>query len=377
MTVLDRVLVVGGGPAGLSTAWALRRAGVARHVEIVEIREDGRPEGIGLLLITPALRALAALGLLDTCLAAGEPLSVWQIFKSTGEATATVPLPNVNGPSVPPAVGVSRMRLHEALMACIDSLGVRVRMNTRVDVLRQDEEGAEVVLSDGSVERYDLVIGADGVHSRTRSMILPGSPTARSTGQMIWRASYTRKPEHDGYQVFLHGPTRVGLVPLTATSGYIWMLDADVPAGRPDPTTLLERWRERTAPYCATVQAATRQIQRPDQLDYRMLQNLVVPLPWHAGRVVLIGDAVHTTTPHLAFGVGMAFEDGLVLSEEIAAAHTLDEALMRFGQRRFERCSAVVRNAQALGECDLHPERAPRSAEQVIRESLAAMAQPL
>lgn len=377
MDRLERVLVVGAGPAGLATAWALKRAGLAGEVDIVEIEADARPAGSGLLLTTPALRVLGALGLQEACVAVGVPFTTWQLFTAQGQPAAQVPLQNVNGPAVPPALGIARVQLHALLMERIGSLGLHVRTRTSVTQLREDAEAVETVFSDGTVQRYDLVIGADGLHSRTRSMILPAAPQPHRTGQMIWRTAFQRGPEHEGYQVFFAGPTRIGLVPITPTSGYVWMLDSTLPAQRPDPASLLAMWRERTAGYGATVRAATEQARRPEQIDYRALRNLIVPLPWHVGRVVLIGDAVHTTTPHLAFGVGLAFEDSFVLAESLRAAATLDEALVRFGQRRFERSRRVVEGAQALGEIDLAPQRATRRAEDIIQENMLALNDPV
>jgi len=66
--------------------------------------------------------------------------------------------------------------------------------------------------------------------------------------------------------------------------------------------------------------------------------------PWHAGHTVLIGDAAHATTPHLASGAGLAVEDALVLAEELDRAHSYEEAIQRFTDRRYERCRAVVEN---------------------------------
>jgi 2-polyprenyl-6-methoxyphenol hydroxylase-like FAD-dependent oxidoreductase len=89
-------------------------------------------------------------------------------------------------------------------------------------------------------------------------------------------------------------------------------------------------------------------------VNYRQLEVLLVPAPWHRGRVVLIGDAAHATTPHLASGAGMAIEDGIVLAEEIGARGTLDEALARFMARRFERCRLVIENSVELGRLEMN-----------------------
>jgi 2-polyprenyl-6-methoxyphenol hydroxylase-like FAD-dependent oxidoreductase len=88
-------------------------------------------------------------------------------------------------------------------------------------------------------------------------------------------------------------------------------------------------------------------------VNYRPLEWLLVPAPWHRGRAVLIGDAVHATTPHMASGAGMAVEDGLVLAEELARHADVDEALERFTERRFERAKMVVENSVRIGEIEM------------------------
>jgi 2-polyprenyl-6-methoxyphenol hydroxylase-like FAD-dependent oxidoreductase len=70
-----------------------------------------------------------------------------------------------------------------------------------------------------------------------------------------------------------------------------------------------------------------------------------MPAPWHDGRAALIGDAAHATTPHIAYGAGLAVEDGVVLGDCLAAAANRAEALHTFMERRFERCRMVVENS--------------------------------
>lgn len=82
------------------------------------------------------------------------------------------------------------------------------------------------------------------------------------------------------------------------------------------------------------------------------MDNLLLPRPWHRGRTVLIGDAVHATTPHLAAGAGLGIEDAIVLAEELAAADTMEAALDSFETRRWERCRMVVENSERLGELE-------------------------
>jgi 2-polyprenyl-6-methoxyphenol hydroxylase-like FAD-dependent oxidoreductase len=98
--------------------------------------------------------------------------------------------------------------------------------------------------------------------------------------------------------------------------------------------------------------------------------------PWHKGRIVLIGDAVHASTPHLAQGAGMAIEDGLVLADELAKADTPEAAFEAYRARRYKRVSHVSKVSVAMGDSQMG--KGPKlDMEKVIGETIGLMAQPI
>ena len=109
------------------------------------------------------------------------------------------------------------------------------------------------------------------------------------------------------------------------------------------------------------------------KIVYRPLFALLMPGPWHRGRTLLMGDAAHATTPHLATGAGLAVEDALVLAEEIERAASCDEAIHRFTERRYERCRMVVENSVRLGDLEQRA-GSPQEYERLMRESTVALA---
>ncbi|MCX7676066.1 MAG: FAD-dependent monooxygenase [Alteraurantiacibacter sp.] len=92
---------------------------------------------------------------------------------------------------------------------------------------------------------------------------------------------------------------------------------------------------------------------RQDWINYRPLAAKLQPRPWWSGRIVLLGDAVHATTPHLASGAGMAVEGGVVLAQELARATSVEEGLAAYEERRYERCRDVVDTSIAVGKLQL------------------------
>jgi 2-polyprenyl-6-methoxyphenol hydroxylase-like FAD-dependent oxidoreductase len=108
--------------------------------------------------------------------------------------------------------------------------------------------------------------------------------------------------------------------------------------------------RERLEEYGGIVSKLRDQITDPAAVVYRPMEVLMMPYPWHRGRVVLIGDAAHSGTPHLAEGAAMAIEDSVVLAESLADAADVESALDRFVRRRMPRAQLVYETGLRLSE---------------------------
>lgn len=366
------VLVIGAGPAGCTAAVALARQGI--RCSVVELTPEVRPVGVGLMLQNAPLRALDSLGLVEACIDRGYVHRTVEMCDAQGAVRMVVDPPSLV-PGKPSMVAISRAALAEVLLAAVDAEGVPVRYGTTVTSLTDRGDGVEVQFTDGTSDSFDLVVGADGLHSRTRELVLPEAPAPHKTGQVIWRASAPRPPQVDHYWMYDGGPDlgKVGLVPIADGELYLWMLQSDTGAERPGPDQLLGALRKQLAPFGGHVPAVA-EVLRPD-VDLRSLQALLVPPPWHRGRTLLIGDAVHTTTPHIAYGVGIAIEDSVVLAELLAAGD-VEAVLAAFTDRRWERCKLVVESSVQLGEWEQRPPADPSLFGRLTGKALAALAEP-
>jgi 2-polyprenyl-6-methoxyphenol hydroxylase-like FAD-dependent oxidoreductase len=330
----------------MAAAIGLARAGVS--CEIVEITTDWEPAGVGIALQSPPLRACKELGLFDELIRVGRVQPTVTIHTADGQLVVELPQMNVNDPDDPPLINMSRIALHEVMAQALEREGVPVRLGTTIDTWREVDGGVEATLSDGTTATYGLIVGADGIHSKVRPAALPDAPKAQLAGQAIWRLG-CRCPEGlERYTIMVAGPHRIGLVPLPGDDLYLWMLDSTLGPQRPRRDELVGLFQERMAAYGGFAPQVAEQVTDPEQLDFRALQWLLVPPPWHSGRVVLIGDAVHTTTPHLAFGAGLAIEDAVVLAELVGAGLEGDELGERFAARRIDRARVVVENSLQL-----------------------------
>jgi 2-polyprenyl-6-methoxyphenol hydroxylase-like FAD-dependent oxidoreductase len=337
----------------------------------------GGPAGVGIGLQSPPLRATRSLGLFEEIVRVGRPQPSLVIRRADGTQVADVPQLNVNGPGDPPFVNMSRIALHELMAAEVRRLGISVRLGTTIVRWEETERSIDVTLSDDSTGSYDLVVGADGIHSRVRELAMAHAPKPQLAGQVIWRMA-GRCPEGlDRYTIMVADSHRIGLVPLPGDDLYLWMLDSSIGPQRPARHELLDLFHERMTAYGGFAPAVAEQATDPSQLDFRALQWLLVPAPWHAGRVVLIGDAVHATTPQLAFGAGLAIEDAVVLTELVDAGLEGPELGERFVARRYERARIVVESSLQLSRWEQEGGPPHPDAAELTGQALAELATPI
>jgi len=374
MTAVRRVLVIGGGPAGMTAAIALGQAGMESLV--VEREDRARPVGVGLALQNSPLRALHQLGLLEAVVDRSfhhEAVNICAPDGTVVHRVVTEPLV----PGTPSFVALPRATLADILEEALAATpGADIRYGTTFTALRDERDQVEADLSDGTTERFDLVVGADGVHSAVREQCFPDAPEPHRARQVIWRGSAPRPAEADRYLLHDLGPGgRAAIVPMSDDEVYVWALHRDDGSSRPPAGERLGRLRERLAPFGGVMPAVAAAL-RPE-VDHRSLQALLVPAPWYRGRVLLIGDAAHATTPHIAYGAGMAIEDSVVLAEELRRGDTVEAALETFMLRRFDRCRLVVETSWQLSEWEVDPPEDQGLHHQLVGRALGALAQPL
>lgn len=372
---MTRALIVGGGPAGMACAIALAQAGV--DSEIVESSVDWRPGGIGIALQSAPLRATKQLGIFDDLLRVGRPHHVIDMCGADGARFAELPQVNVNEKGDPPFLGMARESLHEVMATAVTRAGIPVHLGVTVAELDEADDGVVVTLTDGRTDRFGYVVAADGANSAMRSRVLPAAPGLEFAGQAIWRAAASTPPGLERYTMMIDGPLRLGLVPMPDDRLYLWMLDSTIGAERPPREQLLALFHERMSRFGGYAPAVAEQLTDVSQIDFRALQWLIVPPPWHAGHVLLVGDAVHTTTPHIAYGAGLALEDAVVLGELAASGMPFADLATALAVRRFDRARLVVETSLQLSRWEQQPGPPHPGAGRLIGETMASLAAPV
>jgi 2-polyprenyl-6-methoxyphenol hydroxylase-like FAD-dependent oxidoreductase len=355
MTAVKKVLVVGGGIGGLSAAIALSRQGIV--VDLVELRKTWVPYPVGIILGSNTLRAMRQLGVIDVSIESGFPYQGMSICDKDGNVLSHAQNGQLAGPEYPSNLGMTRPALHQVLSDAAQAAGTFVRLGVSVSVLDDRGDHVDVTFTDGTHASYDLVIGADGVYSKTRSMLFGDKYLPTYTGQGAWRYNVPRPAGLDRSYIYdgVAGG-KAGVVPLTEETMYIYLVRRE--DGNPHFSTdqLATLFRERLREYGGLVgEIRDRYITDPNSVVYRPLESVFVTEPWFRGRTVLIGDAVHATTPHLGQGAAQAIEDAVVLGEELSRNLSLPELLQRFMERRFERCRFIVESSLQIGEWEQHP----------------------
>jgi 2-polyprenyl-6-methoxyphenol hydroxylase-like FAD-dependent oxidoreductase len=337
-----RVLIVGAGLAGLSAGIAL----AARGHEVRLIDRDERTEGAQIGISARAVDALAELGVLEAAKERANVLMTPVFTNQFDAAGAQLPMPDFDIPPRPdglPAMLVMyRPLLAEILEDAAARAGVVMSRPLTVTSFSDDAAGVDVTFSDGSLGRVDLLIGAEGVHSPTRHALFGGDTDARYVGQMSLR--WTARDMRPGQGGFYHGPDGamaiVGLMP-----GDMTYLASGVPmenrtVGETEARSLLRGMLDRfDAPY---LRALRDRLGDDEIVIARPYETVRLETDWFVGRVLVIGDAAHATTPNLSSGGGMALEDGVVLAQEIGAGGDVDVALTAFCRRRRPRTDLVV-----------------------------------
>ncbi len=341
-----RVIVIGSGIAGLSTAIALRKVGV--EVAVYERAPELREVGAGISLWANALRALDHLGAGDSVRTVSLRMTRSEIrgrngrkvmiAMSSAELERRFALPEI-------VRMIHRAELVGALAAHLPA-GV-ARYGHECVSVEGNDSGATVRFANGHTDAGDVVIGADGIHSVVRASLF-GKEEPRYAGYTCWRGICPRPAGVEpGYVGEWWGRgKRVGITTLPDDRVYWWAtknapLHSEMPDARAFLAAEFADWADPVPTLVATTPA-----------DHYFHNDIIDRPPvrvWSKGRVGVIGDAAHPTTPNLGQGGCVAIEDAVVLARRLAKASDPARGLEAFTAERVARTTAVTRESWRLG----------------------------
>ncbi|MFN8125329.1 MAG: FAD-dependent monooxygenase [Candidatus Nanopelagicales bacterium] len=361
------VAIVGAGIGGLSCALAFRQIGL--HAQVYEQADHLGEVGAGIGLWPGALRSLAQIGVSP---------QFWDLPRCTfREAETAAP----DGRTLvrfdvsdlspdQPGFVLRRSDLHRCL---VDSLEPgQITVDARVVAV--DADAGRLTLADGTRVEADIVIGADGLRSVVRSALF-GTQEPRYSGETCYRGMAALRVADTGMLREVQGQgLRCAVHPVDADTVYWW-------AARRAPAGLVETPAERKAALTnlyagwhgglpeALARTPAEQILKNDLFDRPPLRT------WSRGRIVLLGDAAHPTTPNLGLGGCMAIEDSLVLARAFRENGDVGAAFAQYQRERESRTRRVVRTSAMFGRLGsfTHP-AAVQARELVMKATPAGLA---
>ena len=350
---MRKVLIIGGGIGGLSTAISLKQAGV--DVDVVEISPGREVYHVGIIVQANFIRALDRLGLADAAIARGFPYDGFDLCGIDGKPLVHIPGVKLSREGHPTDLGLTRPALHDILTEGCKRWGVVPRYGVTFERINQDAEGVEVSFTDGTSGRYDLVIGADGLFSKVRETVFGPNLKPQFTGQAVWRYNLPRPPDVVRtalYQGASGG--KAGYCPLTNDTMYLLLVMRE--PGNPwiPKEQLASAFKERLRPFGGKIGEIRDSVDfDPNKIVYRPLEAQFVQAPWHRGRVLLIGDAAHATTPHLGQGAAQAVEDAVTLGDLLKKFDAPEDVITHFMERRYQRCKFIWDSSIQIGKWEM------------------------
>lgn len=349
-----KISIIGGGIGGLTTAIAIKKCRPDIELEIFEGSPELRAAGAGLALAANAVQGFDQIGVKDEVLSVSNVLHFFKVLDPAGRAIMQNDNLAINrNLQTISNFSVHRADLQRVLLAQI--LTVPIHLDKRVWDFRQTGEGVQIRFADGTEISTDFVVAADGIHSIFRQMLLPKSQI-RFAGYTCWRGvAETQLQKLEGFSQ--HGATetwglgkRFGIVPLTNGRIY-WFACLNVQKAKDErmaafgKNELFEQFGDFHAPVAQVIGLTD---------PTKILWNDIIDFPpveqFAFGRILLLGDAAHATTPNMGQGACQAIEGAVILGKTLTRIPDPTAAFAAFEKLRLKRTAFVVNRSWQLGK---------------------------
>ena len=340
-----RILIAGGGVAGLALCGLLERRGFSPLV--VEKAPEFGSVGYVIVIWPSGSRILKGLGLYEKLEKIGCAFTSYNISNSRGEIINRYTIDPV-AEKYGPIISIYRPDLIDILRGAVGESSIR--MNTAVTSVKQTGDSVDVGFSDGSSGTYDLVVGCDGIRSATRREVFGDVPLTYS-GMSGW--GFLADPDicaSDGIVEYWGKGKFLGMWP---TRGRLAVFTSvrSKPGALRDSGSKVENIRRHFGGFGGVVPEILRGLGNPRDIYYDEYNDLRMK-SWSRGRVVLVGDSAHAILPNAGAGVSMAMESAAVLAEELCRTDSryFAHALAQYEARRKSRVDKVQNQSRLMGK---------------------------
>jgi 2-polyprenyl-6-methoxyphenol hydroxylase-like FAD-dependent oxidoreductase len=324
-----KVIIAGGGVAGTATALALLNAGI--EAEVYEAYPSGGADaGAFLTVMRNGMAALARIGAAGAVDAVSFPARAVALLDAHGQRVGHRPIEG-------PARSLTRAALYRALQELAVTRGIRVHHGKRLTGAAIHPGGVEADFADGSRVTGDVLVGADGLHSRTRRLIDPLAAGPRYSGQHVVYGYTPGNPaglDPDEYHMVRGSRAFFGLT-VPEGDGRTWWF-ARIQGREPAAGLSPDQWRELALEMCRDDATPVRTIIAASGMDVVGGDSYDIPTTarWHGARMVLTGDAAHAAVPAAAQGASMAIEDAVALAAAMSEHDDPATAFAAYEDRR-------------------------------------------
>ncbi len=342
------VLVQGAGIGGLTLAIALHQRGYS--VKVIE-RANGLCEvGAGIWMATNPMQVFSKLGFADKIMSAGWMVKLLRLQDYRG---FDIQVTNIS--ETAKKFGFETIALHRSALQNVlfDQLADNtVVFGTEVRTLSQDKESAYAELANGSRVNAKVIVGADGINSRIRRQISLGGEkrySGSSSYRAIARGARLLPPDydHEAYEIWGEG-CRVGFSKINSDD-YYWYMTFDSRADEMFSVAQMGAQAKQLFELFFPKWIGLLECTRPEEILKTDISDLKPLKKWASGRIGLIGDAAHASTPNLGQGGAMAVEDALQLAESFDETGLNEAAFQRFEQRRRKKVNWTVSTSRMIG----------------------------
>jgi 2-polyprenyl-6-methoxyphenol hydroxylase-like FAD-dependent oxidoreductase len=344
---MKKIIIIGGGIGGLTTAIALKQKNF--DVEVYEQAPKITEAGAAIWIANNALNVFDRLGLVNDLIKLGREMDSANVVYTDGRTISKIDNTKLQVKYKYKSIAIHRADLQGFLYQNIDKTIVKTG-----HVFSYFEEKNEKIIAhfqDGTSAEGDILIGADGIHSKVRTQLF-GKIPLRYSGQTCWRfvTDFQFQDTRNAYEVWANeGGLRVGYSHINDKQVYCFITDKTNENGKDDKALLKKQLLERCDAFNSEIKkmiqsADNQKIIRNDIFDFKPIKQ------WSKNNVLLLGDAAHATTPNIGQGACQAIEDAYVIADCLEKYDDVQVAFAKFQAKRQPKATLVVNNSWLFGK---------------------------
>jgi FAD-dependent urate hydroxylase len=343
---MKKIAIIGGGIGGLTAAIALQQRGFA--VKVYEAAPEIKAVGAGLWVAPNAINIFERLGIASEVEAAGNQLETSCLGDNKGNTLTGVDFSKIVAKYAHGTTTIHRGTLQNILLKNVKPNTIET--NYRLKNVKNTEGGIYLDFDNGKTVHCDILIGADGIHSVVRKHLF-GEIPLRYSGQTCWRGiakMQMHKPKHTAELWGTKGGLRAAYTQINPEEVY-WYITDKVKKGFKIPQNDIKLYlKNLVAEFSSEIQKAIENTENQHIIHSDLFD--IKPLPnWYKDNIVLIGDAIHATTPNLGQGACQAIEDAYYLAACLSKNSALSEAFSAYQTKRKPKADFVIKTSYQLG----------------------------